>query len=75
MHLENGNIVTINAPANSDDNIYIRNLYIDGKEYKHNYLLHDRLMQGVTIDAVMSDTPNKKRGVAEDDAPYSFSRK
>ena len=75
MHLENGNIVTINAPANSDDNIYIRNLYIDGKEYKHNYLLHDRLMQGVTIDAVMSDTPNKKRGVAEEDAPYSFSRK
>ena len=75
MHLENGNIVTINAPANSDDNIYIRNLYIDGKEYKHNYLLHDRLMQGVTIDAIMSDTPNKKRGVAEEDAPYSFSRK
>ena len=75
MHLENGNIVTINAPANSDDNIYIRNLYIDGKEYEHNYLLHDRLMQGVTIDAVMSDTPNKKRGVAEEDAPYSFSRK
>ncbi len=75
MHLENGNIVTINAPANSDDNIYIRNLYIDGKEYKHNYLLHDRLMQGVTIDAVMSDTPNKKRGVTEEDAPYSFSRK
>lgn len=75
MHLENGNTVTINAPANSDDNIYIRNLYIDGKEYTRNYLLHDRLMQGATIDAIMSETPNKKRGVAEEDAPYSFSRR
>ena len=75
MHLENGNTVTINAPANSDDNIYIRNLYIDGKEYTRNYLLHDRLMQGATIDAIMSETPNKKRGVDEEDAPYSFSRR
>ncbi|MBQ8449645.1 MAG: GH92 family glycosyl hydrolase [Bacteroidaceae bacterium] len=75
MHLENGNTVTINAPANSDDNIYIRNLYIDGKEYTRNYLLHDRLMQGATIDAIMSEKPNKKRGVAEEDAPYSFSRR
>ncbi len=75
MHLENGNTVTINAPANSDDNIYIRNLYIDGKEYTRNYLLHDRLMQGAAIDVIMSETPNKKRGVAEEDAPYSFSRR
>ncbi len=75
MHLENGNTVTINAPANSDDNIYIGNLYIDGKEYTRNYLLHDRLMQGATIDAIMSETPNKKRGVDEEDAPYSFSRR
>lgn len=75
MHLENGNTVTINAPANSDDNIYIRNLYIDGKEYTRNYLLHARLMQGATIDAIMSETPNKKRGVDEEDAPYSFSRR
>ena len=75
MHLENGNTVTINAPANSDDNIYIRNLYIDGKEYTRNYLLHDQLIQGAMIDVIMSETPNRNRGVDCDDAPYSFSRK
>lgn len=75
MHLENGNTVRINAPLNSSDDIYIKQLLVNGNEYSRNFLLHDELMQGVTIDAVMDKTPNKNRGVCDDDAPYSFSRK
>lgn len=75
MHLENGNTITINAPTNSNDNIYIKDLRINGKEHTHNYLQHDQLIQGAMIDVIMSETPNRNRGVDCDDAPYSFSRK
>lgn len=75
MHLENGNTVTINAPTNSTDNVYIKRFLVNGNNYTRNFLLHDDLMRGVTIDALMDKVPNKSRGTGKEDAPYSFSRK
>lgn len=73
LHLENGNIVAINAPENSEKNIYINSMHINGKEYSRNYIKHNMLMGGATIDIKMDEKPNKSRGVCDEDAPYSFS--
>ena len=74
LKLENGNSVTINAPLNSSENFYIGAMRLNGRDYSHNFLRHDELMRGATIDFLMDSVPNKNRGVESVDAPYSFSR-
>lgn len=74
IHLENGNDIRIDAPQNSDSNIYIHNMKINGESYLHNYLRHETLMNGANIDIEMRCTPNKLRGITEEDFPYSFSK-
>lgn len=74
IHMENGKQVEINAPANSADNIYIQHMKVNGGDYTKNYLTHKDLMEGSVIDIEMGNKPNKSRGVATEDAPYSFSK-
>lgn len=73
IHLENGNVVEINAPANSSVNRYISNMKVNGIEYDKNYFTNDQLSQGAKIDVEMGCDPNFERGVSEDAAPYSFT--
>ena len=73
LHFENGNKLTINAPENSADNIYVNTLKWNGKEYTKNYLNHFEMLKGGVIDIDMSNEPNKQRGVNDSDFPYSFS--
>ena len=74
IHLENGNDIVINAPENSDKNIYIDALKLNGQNYTKNYYTHGDLMDGAKIDVKMSATPNTERGTEEEDLPYSFSK-
>ena len=74
IHLENGKDIVINAPENSDKNIYIDQMSVNGANYTKNFLSHKELMKGSVIDIKMSATPNKQRGVNEADMPYSFSK-
>ena len=73
LHLENGKTVMISAPNNSSSSRYIQKLYINGNEYKHNYITHKQLTDGTALEFKMSDYPNKQRGIEKKDAPYSFS--
>ena len=73
LHFENGKNLVINAPANSDKNIYIESMTFNGKEYTKNYLEHNELLQGGVLEIKMGDKPNKQRGVNPEDFPYSFS--
>lgn len=73
IHLENGNVLEINAPANSGVNRYISNMKVNGIEYDKNYFTNDQLSQGAKIDVEMGCDPNFERGVSEDAAPYSFT--
>jgi predicted alpha-1,2-mannosidase len=73
LHLENGKTLTINARNNSPQNRYIGQMTVNGQPYGKNYLDHQTLLQGGVINYNMSATPNKSRGTAEADAPYSFS--
>lgn len=74
IHFENGKSIVINAPQNSDTNYYIQDMKVNGQEYTKNYITHATLQNGSTIDYVMGDKPNMNRGIAPEDAPYSFSK-
>jgi len=73
IHLENGKSVVINAPENSQSNIYIQDMKVNGQEYTKNYYTFPMFTNGATIDIRMDDTPNKSRGVQAEDLPYSFT--
>jgi predicted alpha-1,2-mannosidase len=73
IHLENGKTVTINAPANSATNVYTQSLNLNGAPWPHNYLSHQTLLRGATLDFTLSPTPNKTRGAQPADAPWSMS--
>ena len=73
LHLENGNTVNISAPACSKDNRYIQSMSVNGEPYSRNYLLRADLMRGASIRFEMGAAPNRQRGTAEADAPYSFA--
>lgn len=73
LHLKNGNEVVINAPKNSDENRYIEEMEVNGKEYTKNWLSHKELMKGATINIEMGSEPNKERGTQKKDLPYSLS--
>jgi predicted alpha-1,2-mannosidase len=73
INLENGNKVEINADGNNHNTRYIDAIKFNGKNHSKNYFNYSELIKGAKIDFTMSDTPNKSRGTAKADAPYSFS--
>ena len=48
-------------------------LKIDGKEYNHNWLKHDGLLNGVVLDFDMNTSSSMQRGKNVKDFPYSLS--
>jgi predicted alpha-1,2-mannosidase len=73
LNLEDGKKVVINAPANNENNVYVKGLTVNGKPYDKNWLSHSALLQGEIINFDMSPQPNKQRGTKETDFPYSLS--
>jgi predicted alpha-1,2-mannosidase len=73
LHFDNGKTLTISAPQNSTDNIYIQSMQYNGVPYTKNYFEHFDMLNGGRIDIEMTATPNTTRGTADADRPYSFS--
>ena len=73
VNLENGNTIEIEAPANGPENRYVQSIKMNGLTYSKNYFNYEELQKGVNIHFEMQHTPNKERGTAEPDFPYSFS--
>ena len=72
LHLVNGDVV-INAPDNTADNFYVKGLRLDEKNWPHSFLNQEDLLNGAVLDFSMASKPNKRRGTARDDRPYSLS--
>lgn len=68
-----GKILTISAPENSERNVYVDGIRIDGRKYGRNYFTRDQIRRGGRIEFGMSPEPNKRRGTDAKDFPYSFS--
>lgn len=73
INLENGKSILINAPENSDQNIYIDRLKFNGKDHSKNWIDHFELLKGAKLNVEMKNKPNLKRGTEDSDAPFSMS--
>jgi predicted alpha-1,2-mannosidase len=73
VSLENGKQVVIEAPANSEQNIYVGKVTMNGQPYSKEYFNHFDLQKGAVIRFDMQTQPNKARGTNSVDFPYSFS--
>jgi predicted alpha-1,2-mannosidase len=73
LTLPGGRVLEIKAPAVSDENRYVKALYINGEKYDRMYVTHQDILNGGTWEFVMDSKPNKKRGVSTDAKPYSLT--
>ena len=73
LSLTNGKTFEIKAPGVSDKKRYVKQVRLNGKPYTKMYITHKDITEGGVLEFVMSSTPNKKRGQALTDKPYSLS--
>lgn len=58
LNLGNGKSMKIIAENNSDTNIYIQEVTLNGAEYKYSFITHKDLVDGGVLKFVMGSTPN-----------------
>jgi predicted alpha-1,2-mannosidase len=73
LTLDNGNTLEIKAPKVSDRNKYVRSVKLNGKAYSKTYITLEDIMQGGVLEFDMVSSPNKRRGTAPEDKPYSMT--
>ncbi|MBI1343324.1 MAG: glycoside hydrolase family 92 protein [Terrimonas sp.] len=74
IKLSNGKKLELKADENSDKNVYLDGITVNGREYHKNYFTLQQIQGGGTIRYKMSSEPNQKRGVDIQDMPFSLSR-
>lgn len=74
LNLPNGKKLKITTANNNAENVYVKSLKLNGKNYTKNYLNIDAIKKGMKLHFQMDNVPNYNRGTAENDAPYSFSK-
>ncbi|MGW8671181.1 GH92 family glycosyl hydrolase [Streptomyces niveus] len=73
VHLENGKKLVVSAPKNSDKNIYVQGLKVNGKAWNSTGLPHDVLAKGGTLEFDMGPKPSTW-GSGKDAAPVSIAK-
>ena len=73
LTLPSGKTLEIKAPGVSDKNRYVKSVKLNGVEITRNYLTHEEITSGGTLEFTMTSAPAKKRGVKADARPYSYS--
>ena len=71
--LPGGTTFEVKAPGVSDKNCYVKEVRLNGKPYSKMYITHSDILAGGTLEFVMSSKPNRKRGIADSDKPYSMT--
>lgn len=73
LTLENGKKVMLNAGNNPTANCYVNSMTVNGQPWTKNWINHETLLKGGTIDFQLSAKPNLRRGTTGADRPYSLS--
>lgn len=73
LHLDGGKTFIINAPSNNENNFYIQSATLNGASHNFNWINHNIVQKGGTLNLLMSSSPNKKRAIEKSSYPYSFS--
>jgi putative alpha-1,2-mannosidase len=75
LSLPNGKTFEIKAPGVSDKKRYVKSVRLNGKPYTKMYITQKDITEGGVLEFVMSASPNKSRGQAKADKPYSLSER
>ena len=59
LNLDNGNTFKVEAKNQSEKNVYVRKVELNGKELTEPFITHDQVMNGGTLTFYMSRKPNK----------------
>jgi predicted alpha-1,2-mannosidase len=73
IKLPKNKILVITAPGASEGKNYIKQVKFNGYVYDRNYLNHFDLMNGGTLEFMMSKKPNEKWGTLKSSRPSSLS--
>lgn len=64
----------IKVENNSDKNIYIQSITLNGKDYPFSYITYDTIMKGGELVMKMGNTVSSTWGVAQDQRPFSYMK-
>lgn len=73
VKVRGNNTLIIEAENNSKENIYIQEVYFNGKPYEKSYITYDELIAGGTLKFVMGPKPNKNFGAAKENRPQAVN--
>lgn len=59
INLDDGKKFTITVKNTAKDNVYIQNVMLNGNEYSKNFITHNDIMNGGTLEFTMGSTPVK----------------
>ena len=75
LNLENGKKFIIEAPLNSNENVYIKSASLNGSIYTKNFLTHSDIIKGGVLKLDMDNNPAIHRGILKEEQPFSLSEK
>ena len=73
VKVRGNNTLIIEAENNSKENIYIQEVYFNGKPYEKSYITYNELIAGGTLKFVMGPKPNKNFGAAKENRPQAVN--
>ena len=73
VRMSNGKVIEMVADHWSSKNVYVKELYVNGKKYDKSYLRYEDMRDGVKLRFVMSSKPNYKRAVSDEAVAPSIS--
>ncbi len=72
MHMSNGKDLKMTTDNWSKKNIYVKELYLNGKLHDKSYITYDDIRDGAELHFVMSPVPVKTRAVGKEAVPPSL---
>jgi putative alpha-1,2-mannosidase len=72
IQLPNGKKFTVETVNNSDKNIYVQSIELNGNAYANSYIHHQDILNGGTIRMMMGDKPNNNFGASMEYRPWRF---
>ncbi len=73
VRMSNGKVIEMVADNWSPKNVYVKELYVNGKKHDKSYLKYEDIRDGVKLRFVMSSKPNYKRAVSDEAVAPSLS--
>lgn len=75
LNLEGSKTFTVEAENNSEERIYVQEVYLNGEVLEKSFISHGQIMQGGTLKFVMGKEPNKEWGSKSEHYPPSMTAK